>query len=86
MSIQSEVMFIVGIQPRSKTLGTMDSYKGEPYAKKSMGGAYAYSDFVSVPSSVLCRKRSGTGAPVKHAVGGCRTGSTNSSRKPTGTG
>jgi hypothetical protein len=64
----------------------MDSYKGEPYAKKSMGGDFAFSDFVSVPSSILCRKRSGTGAPAKHAGGGCRTGSTDSSRKPTGTG
>ena len=25
--------FIVGIEPRSKTHGTIDSYKGEPYAK-----------------------------------------------------
>jgi hypothetical protein len=79
-------MFIVGIQPRSKTLGTMDSYKGEPNAKKSMDGDFTFSDFVSVPSSVLCRKGSGTRAPAKHAGGGCRTGSNDSSRKPTGTG
>jgi hypothetical protein len=79
-------MFIIGIQPKSKTLGIKDPYKGEPYAKKSMDGAYAFSGFVSDPSSVLCRKKSGTRAPARHADGGYRAGATDSRRNPTGTG